>query len=62
MSADHDVRDIEEEQRLDFGNVIRIVGRRLRWTSRIYRPGSKSVVLLIVFALAVWLLSGIYKV
>jgi modulator of FtsH protease HflK len=62
MSADHDVRDIEEEQYLEFGDVMRIVGRRLRWTSRISRPGSKSVVLLIVFAVAVWLLSGIYKV
>jgi hypothetical protein len=59
MSADHDVRDIEEEQ---FGDVIRIVGRRLRWISRISRPGSRSVLLLIVFAVAVWLLSGIYKV
>jgi modulator of FtsH protease HflK len=62
MSADHDLRDIGEEQRLEFGDVIRIVGRRLRWTSSISRPGSKSVVLLIVFAVAVWLLSGIYKV
>jgi len=62
MSADHDVRDIEKEQHLEFGDVIRIVGRQLHWTWRISRPGSKSVVLLIGFAVAVWLLSGIYKV
>jgi hypothetical protein len=41
MSADHDVRDIEEEQHLEFGDVIRIADRRLAWISRISRPGSK---------------------
>jgi membrane protease subunit HflK len=62
MSADHDVRDIEEEQHLEFRDLFRLVGRRLGSTSGVSGVGSKSVVLLVVFAVVVWLLSGIYKV
>jgi hypothetical protein len=62
MSADHDVRDFEEEERLEFRDVFRLVGRRLRWTSGVSGVGSKMVMLVIVFAIAIWLVSGIYKV